>query len=161
MLASHVLPLVAALAIVSAPVQAAGPATSDVDGLIGVLTSMGHSVVEEDADDGPNLVIDGGAWSISLADCTERAQCAYGWVYARRQLEHYVYAECANDWNGQEPFGTAWIDNVSQPWLVATLNLQGDASPAAVGSTLAWYEAQLTRFEDYIQTCPPIDKDAF
>lgn len=155
------LSLLATLAVLGTPALAVEAKPADVDGLISLLTSMGHSVVEQDADDGPNLMIDNGAWSISLGECTERADCAYGWVYAPRELDHYVYAECANDWNGQEPFGTAWIDNVSQPWLVTTVNLQGDVSAASIASTLAWYQAQLTRFEDYIQTCPPIDKDAF
>ena len=108
---------------------------------------------------GRTWCIDDGKWAISLGDCSDRADCRYGWVYARRELDKYVGVDCANDWNTAETFGTAWIDGVSQPWLVTTVNLQGDPGKESVRSSLDWYTTQLASFEEYIQTCPAIGKE--
>src|SRR5690606_23031435 len=53
--------LLAASLVLAAPARATG-----VDAIIDILSDLGHGVVEESADDGPNLVVDDGAWAISL-----------------------------------------------------------------------------------------------
>jgi hypothetical protein len=131
-------------------------AATDVDAMIGLLAGMGHAVVE--ADEGnPTLHVDGRSWYMGL-QCTGRAGCEYAWIHAPRKLDHPVYADCANDWNGQEVFTTAWIDNVSQPWLTASIDFAGDPGPASIRSQIERFKSQLVRFEAYIETCPPILK---
>ena len=137
----------------------ASPAlATDTDDVIALLAEMGHEVVEEAQSDGPNLVVDGRHWAISLA-CTERRDCEFAWLYAPREVALPVRTECANDWNGQETFTTAWIDNLNQPWLTAAIDFVGDLGPAAIRGQIERFEAQLPKFEAYIQTCVPIRKD--
>jgi hypothetical protein len=133
-------------------------AATDVDAMIGLLTEMGHAVVEADEGGDTTLYVDDRAWWVGL-ECTGRAGCEYAWVHAARKLDHAVYPDCANDWNGQEVFTTAWIDNVSQPWLTASIDFAGDPGPASIRSQIERFKSQLVRFEAYIETCPPILKD--
>ncbi len=147
------LALAAVLAAFSGHALAQQPDLRSVDGLKSLLTGMGHSVVDEAADDGPNLVVDGGKWSISLAGCTVGAGCTYGGIYARQKLDKPLTMDCANEWNGAQQFGDMWIDGVGAPWLTATLILAGHPDRDNVAASLEWFDRQLIPFSAHVADC--------
>lgn len=124
--------------------------------LVSILRGMGQPAELDTDDVGDPLIrseIDGTRYWIVFYGCDEERhdRCEVLLFRVGYALSNGIDLDRINDWNATELMGRAFRDEENDPWLEMAWNLDGGVTARNFESTVEWWEAALTRFEQHIK----------
>ena len=145
-----------ALAMVAIAWTASANAQSDLidatdpGGMRDIIRQLGYrALLETDEYGDPRIATSVGGTTVYIYfyDCTDNADCRTIMYAGRYDPADNLTAEAMNDWNRDELFGRAYIDEDGYAWIELPVNTDGGISRANFESTFARWENIVAQFE--------------
>ncbi|WPL16683.1 hypothetical protein Thiowin_01652 [Thiorhodovibrio winogradskyi] len=125
---------------------------NQLEAILKIAQGFGHAVLEKD-DLGDPMIrgrIDGVKYGIFFYGCTEGADCkdiqfSTGWSGANLSLEKI------NEWNQEQRYGKASMDDEGDPRLAFTVNITYGVTAENFEDTVDWWAVAMKNFREYIE----------
>jgi hypothetical protein len=127
---------------------------TDPETLVSIIQDLGYRArLEVDGDGDPMIrsSVGGTQFAVVFYGCSEKHDnCEILLFKAGYELNDNIGMDVINQWNATRLFGRAYLDEVNDPWLELTLNVNGGVTRTQFEKTFEWWESSVGEFEKQI-----------
>lgn len=121
--------------------------------LVSIIQALGYRATLESDGAGDPLIrssVGGTEFFIYFYRCIDNKDCKVLLFRAGYDLHEGTTTEVVENWNETQLFGTAYLDEESDPWLEMSVNMDGGVTRRNFEDTYDWWEVIVEEFEEHI-----------
>lgn len=123
------------------------------DRLADVIRELGYKAVLTTDNTGDPMIrtsVSGTDSTILFFGCTDNADCKTLLFKVGYDLTDGTTLAVVNDWNAENLYGRAYLDDEDDPWIEMPVNLFEGVTRKNFEDTFDWWEVVVGQFEDHI-----------